>query len=173
VSVGRRSLPYQLILSRRAAAPHRQPRPKVYERGTSSAVRGPARTLGATSARAARAWHQDQLHGSRGLVTALPPCAGCAKTSGVCDSPGVHRTLWGTGSGLMVASLLVALILSTVDPLWAEQHLTLLVALGWAQQAALVLGATLIGAGLVVVRLAPPPVAHAGARPGPSSDWFA
>jgi hypothetical protein len=73
----------------------------------------------------------------------------------------------------MVASLLVALILSTVDPLWAEQHLTLLVALGWAQQAALVLGATLIGAGLVVVRLAPPPVAHAGARPGPSSDWFA
>jgi hypothetical protein len=73
----------------------------------------------------------------------------------------------------VTASLLVALFLSAVDPLWAEQHVTLLVAFGWAQQAALVLGAALIAAGQVVVRLAPPPVARRDARPDQSSDWFA
>lgn len=85
----------------------------------------------------------------------------------------MHRQLWGTGTGLMGASLLVALFLSAVDPVWAEQHVTLLVAFGWAQQAALLLGAALIAAGQVVVRLAPPPVAQADARSEPSADWFA
>jgi len=73
----------------------------------------------------------------------------------------------------MTASLLVALLLSAVDPLWAEQHVTLLVAFGWAQQAALLLGGALIAAGVVVVRLAPPPVAQTDVRSEPSSNWFA
>jgi hypothetical protein len=73
----------------------------------------------------------------------------------------------------MVASLFMTLVVSTVDPLWAGQHLTLLAFFGWAQQAALVLGAGLIAAGLVVVRLAPLSAAKAGAQPDPSSDWFA
>ncbi len=85
----------------------------------------------------------------------------------------MHRPLWGTGTGLMAVSLLVALFLSSVDPLWAEQHVTLLVAFGWAQQAALLLGAALIAAGLVVARLAPPPLAQHGARSQPSANWFA
>lgn len=89
----------------------------------------------------------------------------------LCDSPHMHRPLWGTGTGLMAASLLVALFLSAVDPVWAEQHVTLLVAFGWVQQAALLLGATLIAAGQV--RLAPPPVAQPDARSEPSADWFA
>ena len=72
----------------------------------------------------------------------------------------------------MAASLLVALFSSAVDPLWAEQHVTLLVAFGWAQQAALLLGAALIAARQVVVRLAPP-VAQRDARSEPSADWFA
>ncbi len=85
----------------------------------------------------------------------------------------MHRQLWGTGTGLMGASLLVALFLSAVDPLWAAQHVTLLVAFGWAQQAALLLGGALVAAGHVVVRLAPPPVAQPDARSEPSANWFA
>ncbi len=73
----------------------------------------------------------------------------------------------------MAASLLVALFLSAVDPLYAEQHVTLLVAFGWAQQAALLLGGALVAAGHVVVRLAPPPVVRPDARSEPSSNWFA
>ena len=85
----------------------------------------------------------------------------------------MHRMLLGTGSGLMLASLLVALFLSAVDPLWASEHVTLLATLAWAQQAALVLGAALIAAGLVVVRLAPAPTARRDARPVDApSDWF-
>ena len=72
----------------------------------------------------------------------------------------------------MVVSLLVALSLSAVDPLWAGQHLTLLTTFTWAQQAALVLGAALIAAGLVVVRLAPPPIARPDAAANAPSDWF-
>ena len=71
----------------------------------------------------------------------------------------------------MGASLLLALLLSAVDPSWATEHVTLLVALGWMQQAALILGAALVAAGSVVVRLAPPPVRRAGADTG--SDWVA
>ena len=67
----------------------------------------------------------------------------------------MHRTLLGTGFGLMVLSLLVALFISAVDPLWAAQHLTLLAAFTWVRDAALVMGAALVAAGLVVVRLAP------------------
>jgi uncharacterized membrane protein len=91
----------------------------------------------------------------------------------MCDSSHVHTGLRGAGAALMVASLLVTLVVSAVDPLWAEQHVTLLAAFGWAQHAALVLGAALIAAGLVVVRLAPPPVVQTGRRPEPTSDWFA
>lgn len=85
----------------------------------------------------------------------------------------MHRTLLGTGSGLMIVSLVVALLLSAVDPLWAAQHLTLLATFAWAQQAALVLGAAVLAAGLVVVRLAPPPIARPDARADTPSDWFA
>lgn len=85
----------------------------------------------------------------------------------------MHRVLWATGAGLVVLSLLVALVLSAVDPLWAAEHVTLLAAGTWAQQAALVLGAALLAAGLVVVRLAPPAEARVDARRDGSSDWFA
>lgn len=73
----------------------------------------------------------------------------------------------------MGVSLLVALFLSAVDPLWATQHVTVLVAFGWVQHAALVLGAALVAAGQVVVRLAPPPVPRRDENSAPSSDWFA
>lgn len=84
----------------------------------------------------------------------------------------MHRTLLGTGSGSMVVSLLVALVLSAVDPLWAAQHPTLHATLQWAQDAALVLGAALLAAGLVVVRLAPPPAARRDAGGQAPADWF-
>jgi len=77
-----------------------------------------------------------------------------------------------TGTGLLVASLLVALVFSAVDPRWATQNVTLLVLFGWAQQAALLLGAALIAAGQIVLRLGPP-VAQPDARSEPSSNWFA
>ena len=85
----------------------------------------------------------------------------------------MSKSLWGTGSGLMLVSLFSAVLLSAVDPAWAGEHLTLLVVWGWAQQAALVLGAALIAAGSVVARLAPPPVGQRAANSEPSSDWFA
>lgn len=73
----------------------------------------------------------------------------------------------------MLASLLVALFLSAVDPLWAAEHVTLLAVLAWAQQAALVLGAAVLAAGLVVVRLAPAPTAGRDTRPADApADWF-
>lgn len=80
--------------------------------------------------------------------------------------------LWGTGSGLIVVSLLVTLLLSAVDPIWAGQHLTLLTLLAWVQQASLVLGAALVAAGLVVVRLAPPPVRKPDGGAESPADWF-
>lgn len=91
----------------------------------------------------------------------------------MCDSPGVHKALSGTGAGLLGVSLVVALVLSAVDPSWAAQHVTLLVVFGWVQQAALALGATLVAAGQVVVRLAPPPVARRTGSSEPSPDYFA
>ena len=72
----------------------------------------------------------------------------------------------------MGVSLFFALVLSAVDPSWAAQHVTLLVAFGWVQQAALVLGAALVAAGQVVVRLAPPPLPKRDARSDSATDWF-
>lgn len=89
-----------------------------------------------------------------------------------CDSPRMHRSLWGAGAGLMTASLFVTLVISAVDPLWAGQHITLLTACAWAQQAALLLGAALVAAGSVVVRLAPPQVVPRDVRTDAPSDWF-
>lgn len=83
----------------------------------------------------------------------------------------MHKSLTATGAGLIGFSLLVVLFLSVVDPLWAGQHLTLISVFGWAQQAALVLGAALFAAGQVVSRLAPP--AKKSSPSEPSEDWFA
>jgi hypothetical protein len=82
-------------------------------------------------------------------------------------------SLTATGAGVMAGSLLIALFLSAVDPLWAGQHLTLMSICSWAQQAALVLGAALVAAGLVVARLAPASAARSQSRPEASADWFA
>lgn len=89
----------------------------------------------------------------------------------MCDCACVHRPLWWTGSGLMAGSLLLALLLLKVDPTWSSQHLTLLSLASWAQQAALVLGAALIAAGLVVVRLAPSAAVQAASKV--DADWYA
>lgn len=73
----------------------------------------------------------------------------------------------------MLVSLVVTWFLSAVDPLWAAEHVTLLATFAWAQQAALVLGAALVAAGLVVVRLAPTPVVKPDALSANApSDWF-
>ena len=85
----------------------------------------------------------------------------------------MHRALWVTGSGLMAVSLLVALVLPSIDPLWAAEHVTLLAAFAWVQQAALVLGAALFAAGHIVVRVAPPRGARVDTRPAAPVDWFA
>ena len=79
----------------------------------------------------------------------------------------------GTGSGLMVASLLMTWFLSEVDVAWAVENRTLLATFGWAQQAALVLGAALIAAGLVVVRLTPAGSDRLSAGANAPTDWFA
>lgn len=130
----------------------------------------PGRVAEARPGAHGHAAHGSQSFGHRrvSLETRDPPLGGMQ----VCHSPRVHRMLLGTGSGLMVVSLLVALLLSAADPLWAAQHLTLLTTFAWAQQAALVLGAALLAAGLVVVRLAPPPVARPDAGADAPSDWF-
>jgi hypothetical protein len=83
------------------------------------------------------------------------------------------KDLLGTGAGLLVASLVSALVLSAVDPFWAEEHVALLTFWGWLQQALLVLGAALVGAGMVVMRLAPPHALKREAASQPSGDWFA
>ena len=83
-------------------------------------------------------------------------------------------SLTRTGAALVVASLLVTMFLSAVDPLWAGQHLTLFAVWSWAQQAALVLGAALLAAGLVVSRLATTPAGSLrSTRQEPTVDWFA
>jgi len=84
----------------------------------------------------------------------------------------MHRTLLGTGSGLVVTSLFVTWFVAAVDPLWATENVTLLATMHWAQQAALVLGAALVAAGLVVVRLAPSPTAARDAPAAAPTDWF-
>ncbi len=86
----------------------------------------------------------------------------------------MHRTLFGAGSALIFVSLLIALFLSAVDPLWASGHLTTYAVLAWAQQAGLVLGSAVVAAGLVVVRLAPAPpkLGDERAAGSPPSDWF-
>lgn len=90
----------------------------------------------------------------------------------MCHSPRMHRALLGTGSGLMLASLLLTWLLSAVDPSWAAENATTLASLDWAQRAALVLGAALVAAGLVVARLAPAPRTKREAREDAPSDWF-
>ena len=78
-----------------------------------------------------------------------------------------------TGAGLTAASLLVALLLPSVDPLWAVEHVTLLGPFAWTQQPALVLGAALFAAGHIVVRGASPRGARLDTRPAAPVDWFA
>ena len=86
----------------------------------------------------------------------------------------MHTSLLWTGWGLIAGSLLVELFLSTVDPFWAPQHLTLLATFAWAQDAALVLGAALVAAAAVVFRLAPPDTPRQRrAAPGEAPvDWY-
>jgi hypothetical protein len=91
----------------------------------------------------------------------------------VCQSPHMRTALSRSGLGLLVVSLFVALLLSGVDPLWADQHVTLLAAVHWVQQAALVMGAALFAGGHVVARLAPPPVAARDDLPDAHVDWYA
>lgn len=72
----------------------------------------------------------------------------------------------------MFTSLLLTWLLSAVDPSWASENVTTLATFSWAQQAALVLGAALVAAGLVVVRLAPAPAAKRETPVDAPSDWF-
>ena len=127
--------------------------------------RTPSATTATTAAapcRTTREPHRASARHSPGVSTGL---------AGLCDSPNVHKALTATGAGLMGGSLLLALLLSAVDPAWATEHVTLLVVFGWMQQAALILGAAFVAAGSIVVRLAPPTVRRVGADTG--SDWFA
>jgi len=72
----------------------------------------------------------------------------------------------------MLTSLLLTWLLSAVEPSWASENVTTLATFAWAQQAALVLGAVLVAAGLVVVRLAPAPTARREAPADAPADWF-
>lgn len=87
----------------------------------------------------------------------------------------MHRPLYATGSGLIVVSLFLALLLSAVDASWAVEHRTVLTLGAWSQQAALVLGAALVAAGLVVARLVPEVVRTRQTEAGQAApqDWFA
>ena len=85
----------------------------------------------------------------------------------------MSKDLLATGAALLVASFGSALLLSAADPFWAAEHVRLLVVWDWLQQAALAVGAALLGAGLVVSRLAPPAPPRREGASGPSPDWYA
>lgn len=72
----------------------------------------------------------------------------------------------------MLTSLFLTWLLSAVDPTWASENATTLATFYWAQQAALVLGAALLAAGLVVSRLAPARTVERAAPVDTPSDWF-
>lgn len=85
----------------------------------------------------------------------------------------MHRTLWGTGAGLMAFSSITALFLSAVELQWAAEHVTFMALAAWGLLASLVLGAALVAAGLIIAQLAPPEVPPHDARTAAPADWFA